>query len=269
MRNILLPSLVSLMIFVSLMNLNVFASEERDGNWDFPFKTEYSLSGGFRSYPQSLSVTADINTSRALWDGRDKETPWKLGIVRFGADVAIHGRAGVYLDVFPIGFWQIRFAQSMTSRFYKTAGIDCETFECSGTLNRGEFGSTLALAFEAWVFVPSYQIESLSLNKTDKDFAVEGSNLLADKSGDQLDRKQTFVGYKLNSDSTIGYFYRQEQLKKAQNKNTANYLIFKKKCLDNWNCTIGLGDYESTYAKKNISMILGLSYKFGDSWALF
>lgn len=231
-------------------------------------ETYYQLQGSFRSVPQSGTMEAQYFYNKKLWSQEDSESPWKYGFWRLGSFVGAHGLAGINVEVFPISIWQIQLQKSMTSRFYDSKNVDCSLVECRGTLTRGIFKTSFVLGWQNYFLIPSYMVTDLVLNNTNKNFSVEGENIVADQMGDQLTTWQLLFGLKQKSQRWVAVL-RNSQLKQTRDKNSSQYLIWNQDLENKLNYFIGAGTYRSTYLDQSFSLIVGLNWFQGENLSLF
>jgi len=226
------------------------------------------VQGGFRSTPQSASIEAQYFYNEKIWNGSEGEPAWKYGFWRVGGFVAIHGQAGVKVDVFPISIWQIQLQRNMTSRFYDTKNVNCDMVECRGVLQRGIFKTSLALGYENYFFVPSYSVTDLTMNSGSKNFSSEEDNIVADHSGDQLVTTQMALGLKQNDQKWV-LVSKESRMVNSRDSNSSQYLIWSQSRDKNLNYFIGAGTYRSSYLKSSGSIVLGINWSAGENLSFF
>ncbi len=237
--------------------------------WSLNF---YQIQGGFRSLPQSGSLEGRYYYNEKLWTQESEGTPWKFGFWRLGGFAAVHGLAGLSVEVFPISIWQIVLQRSVTSRFYDTKTVDCKSIECRGLLTRGTFKTSLAMGWNFhsldFFFLPSFEITDLSLSSSNKNFSSETDNLVADRAGDQVVNNQWALGLKTREDHWI-LLSKNSKMKLTGDYNKSQYLVWNKKKNDQMNYFFGVGTFESTYLKRSPSVVAGVNWTVGENLSLF
>ncbi len=229
----------------------------------------YEVQGAFRSFPQSFSIEAGSYYNEKLWSGDLNDEPWRYGFWRAGGFAAVHGQAGIRIDVYPISIWQLSLQKSVTSRFYDTENINCELIECRGIVQRGQFKTSLALGYGNYFLVPSLSLTDLSMIETPKkDFSSEEDNLTADRLGDQLQTFQWALGYKLGDRKWV-FASRSSKMKTSNESLRAHYVIMSDRWDKTINYFIGGGIYDSSHAAKTFSGVVGLNWTVGEDLSFF
>jgi hypothetical protein len=231
-------------------------------------ETFYQIDGAFRTFPRSASGDAQLFYNEKLWSQENSEQPWKYGFWRAGAYAAVHGQAGVKVEVYPISIWQLSLQESLTSRFYETQTLDCAAIECRGILQRGTFKTSLVLGYGNLFMVPSYVVTDLSLDSDKKNFASEEDNIVADRAGDQLVTTQLALGYKSGEDRWV-IVHKISKMRQTNDRNESQYVVWNKVVNPEWNFFVGGGFFDSSYVEKSFSAVAGASWKVGEDLSLF
>lgn len=238
--------------------------------WGFYAQAEsyFQIQGAFRNFPKSGSIEAHAYYNQHLWKASDEGAPWKYGFWRVGGFAAIHGQAGVRVELFPISFLQLSYQQSLTSRFYETQTLDCQTVACGGSLQRGTFRASLALAYGSFFLVPGFALTDLHLDSEERDFSSEEDNLIAYRSGDQLTSTQVALGYKQEGQRWV-LLSRASKMKKSHEHNSSHYLLLSRDYNSEINYFVGAGVYESNHVDRGLSMLAGLNWTVGENLSIF
>ena len=240
---------------------------------------ELSFNSGVRTYPFSASVDAQYKLESVLWDrrsvtdgnGNEKQTKWKFGMAQIKALVASHGQVEGTVSVYPVGFMEIGASLSTTSRFYATKPFNCDFIVCKGILKRSNTFARLLMGYEiaqGSLFAILAGHQSLNtVEDTSKDFADETEKLLGRAGEDEFKSKSILAGIK-HQLGTVALFYRFAEYQKSKQKNEYSYLIYRNE-FDQYRLSLGMGQYQSSQFQGEFSAIMGLTYTFGKTVALF
>ncbi|MEY4615101.1 MAG: hypothetical protein RJB66_61 [Pseudomonadota bacterium] len=231
-------------------------------------ETYQQLLGAFRTFPKSGSIEAHSYYNQKFWDESATGQAWKFGLWRVGAFAAVHGQVGARVDLYPISFVQISYQESLTSRFYETLTLNCEEIHCGGSLRRGTLKASLALAYGAIFFVPSYAQTQLTIDSDKRDFSSEEDNLIAKRTGDELATTQWALGYKQEKDRFV-FLSKQSVMKFSKDNNFSQLLIWSHDYNSEINYFAGVGFFESNHVKRGSTMVAGFNWTSGDNLALF
>ena len=228
----------------------------------------YQLQGAFRSFPRSGSGEAHVYYNEKLWTKESGGQAWNYGFWRVGAFAAIHGQAGLKVEVFPISIWQLSLQKSVTSRFYETQTLDCKIVECRGLAQRGTFKTSLALGYGDFFLIPSYTITDISLDRDKKDFSSEEDNLVADRAGDQLAITQFAFVYKM-ADQRWVIVNKTAKMKWTKDFSSSQLLVWNKTVDSELNYFVGAGTFESNHVDRALSLVAGINWSVGENLSLF
>lgn len=245
----------------------------------FSFKSaariQTELRPSLRTYPTGFSVTATAKDDFLIWDQRDQQF-WQFGLIKPQISVATHGQIEAGVSLYPISFFELFSSVAWTNRYYDTKPFDCDAYQCQGTVQRKKMGARLALQFSTELgeilVVPTYQQTQLE-GDNKKTIVDEEEVLLAHAEWDSLSSQSLFVGFKRERQTT-GLYYKQSQFQRYASRNQSEYLIHQFKYtypkLDKpFDVVVGVGRYYSDYSAASFSAIAALSWRWGDSLALF
>ncbi len=233
------------------------------------------LRPSLRTYPTGFSVTATAKDEFLIWDQRDQQF-WQFGLVKPQISVATHGQLEAGVSLYPISFVELFSSVAWTNRYYDTKPFDCDLYQCQGTVQRQKLGARMALQFDSAVgailLVPTYQQTHLE-GENKKTIVDEEEVLLAHSDWDVLTSQSLFAGLKWEHQTT-GLYYKQSQFQRSASRNQSEYLIHQFKYLNPklerpFDVVIGVGRYYSDYSDASFSAIAALSWRWGDSLALF
>lgn len=232
---------------------------------------EVSINLGVRTYPFGGLVDAQLKSEKLLWDAREK-TPWMFSMVQSKLTLATQGLAEASLSVFPVGFIELGFNGSTTSRFYDSKNFDCSAVVCRGILNRTSvFGRMIFGLQLAWgdPFILFSKSQTIAKTADDtKPFVDELEKILGKAGSDELEAKSLGVGFKFKNGSALLALGRQARYQDTGDRNEMAYLIYRSK-FDSYKVSAGLGKYQSNRFDHDFSAVLGISFAEGDSASLF
>lgn len=221
-----------------------------------------------RSFPNGYSVEAAYFYNDKLWDKSDADNAWKYGFWRTGFFAAAHGYVGARLDVFPISILQLTYLESMTSRFYDTATIDCLSFECRSTIHRRTLKTAMALGYGDFYFVPSYSKTELTNTSVLRKFSSEEDNLIADQNGDESQVVQFALGYKWKT-YKASVLSKWTKLQTTGDSNVSHYFVWSGNFDKELKYFFGAGSFKSTYSESQFSVLAGLRWTSGKDLSFF
>lgn len=233
------------------------------------------LRPSLRTYPTGFSVTATAKDEFLIWDRRDQQF-WQFGLVKPQLSVATHGQIEAGVSLYPISFVELFSSVAWTNRYYDTKPFDCDLYQCQGAVQRQKVGARVALQFSspagAILVVPTYQQIHLE-GDNKKTIVDEEEVLLAHNDWDNLSSQSLFVGLNWERQTT-GLYYKQSQFQRYASRNQSEYVIHQFKYshakFDRpFDVVLGVGRYYSDYSVASFSAIAALSWRWGDSLALF
>lgn len=228
----------------------------------------YQIQGAFRTFPQGLSVEAATTYNQKLWSQETHEKPWLYGLWRATASVASHGLVGMRLDVFPISIVQLSVQKTITQRYYETLTLDCLSVECGGLVEREQVRMAMALGAGQFFVLPAVGFIRLKRPGTERDFASEEDNLVAQRGGDQLTFVQWATGWNAGGHRFL-WLHKESRMEKSCDLSRLDSLIWSYSSTKEWTYFVGAGLFASTHARSTGSLMLGLQWNQGENLSLF
>ncbi len=232
------------------------------------FSYQSSVVGSARSYPSSGSLEAQIKEDWLLWGQADPSNPMGYGFASARFNVATQGMLEAAVSINPVSFVELGYAQNTTYRFIKRKmKFDCDVIECMGELGRQKTFLKIGLAYQEFVFMPSYQLVQTKNKASAIAFYDEIENFVLLPDSDEISITSVVLGYKKDKD-LYGVVYRGAKAKDNEVKNQAVYAIYKSQT-ENFGYTVGAGSYQSDFYDAEFSAIAQINWVIGDSLSLF
>ncbi|MGE0633206.1 MAG: hypothetical protein AB7O96_12405 [Pseudobdellovibrionaceae bacterium] len=229
---------------------------------------EYNLSGDYRTYESGLSLEAQAAYNSLLWGTKGGPTDWKYGFLRGGGDVAVHGKARVFAEIYPISILRLSVQQSYTSRFYDVKPFDCKLYDCDGVVGRTTALAQVVGAVGDFMGTLVYSQTNVTNTDDGKPLALESENLALRNRGGLIESKTAFFGYKYE-DQTFGVVAMGSNVMGIKSKSDAQYIVYRIKMPDEIKYSILGGQYHSSFSKRDLSIIVGAEWSAGETLSLF
>lgn len=158
---------------------------------------DYSLGGGFRSYPQGGGVSLSAGYKMLLWGNRSDESEFSYGFLRAFAEgstaISYHSIAAG-LEIYPISFLAIKMGQEKNTNSKNYDQFDCLIVDCTGERTKDFLELRLAAAYQKYFIVLRKRREWFIRGENDsRAFAEPGSSLVLSPSGKDALNSAGFV----------------------------------------------------------------------------
>lgn len=207
--------------------------------------TDYQFQSVVRTYPVGFFAAGTAGQSYKLW-GQEGEKI-KYGFVRASgtlqSSVVVNSVMG-QVDFYPISFLGLYAGKDYTHRDFDVFTFDCTKVTCRGRLDRDYVGSRMALAYKNVFMVGEYRVIRASVQNKDKPFAEERSTLIGGPGQDTLHRTDFVLGYRLNTQYSVGYLLHRNVMQKYENTSHMNQAFVRYQA-DQWSLLAGAGTFQS------------------------
>lgn len=228
---------------------------------------EYSLFGDYRTFESGFSLVVQSAYNHLLWGEKKSPEDWQYGFLRAGGDLAVHGRARAFVELYPVSILRLGVQQSSTSRFYEVKPFDCDEVNCGGVVHRTVAYAQLVGAVGP-VFASLYY-SNAEINHAEKkqSLAIESDNLLMKPGGGGLSGHIVFLGYK-KEHQVYGLASMASKVRQVDSGNRAQYFVYRI-TIDEIQYSAMLGQYESTFSDRGLSAVVGAEWTVGEPLSLF
>jgi len=158
---------------------------------------DYSVGGGFRSYPWGAGTSFSTGYKLLLWGNRSDESEFRFGYVRAfaeGSAAISYNALAAGIEFYPISFVAIKFGQEKNSNSKNYDQFDCQLVDCTGPRTKDFLELRLAAAYEKYFLVLRKRREWFVRGEKDsRGFADPGSSLVLSSSGRDVLNSAGFV----------------------------------------------------------------------------
>jgi hypothetical protein len=229
---------------------------------------QYSLSPIYRQFPENKTIEASVKEEWLLWSKKENPQDWKFGFIQPKIVVGAHAMIEGQINLYPVSFVELGYAQSKTSRFYDITTFNCDQVLCRGNVNRERLSFKIGVPIQFSKVLYTYSRAKLHSEDTSKPVADETEHLLAYPGDDTLTVQSFTVGRDFTLDTFMGFMNRTAYYQDSMKGNNAYYFVYKTK----WNgafINLAAGQYVSSYSDAGFSMFGSVTWKWGDSISLF
>ena len=136
-------------------------SDVQDSSFEAPWWIDQRLSLVGRSHPVGVQALYTLGADYLAWGDSNS---WKYGYFRAalnGGTSAVVNRVGVEFQFFPISILGFSAGYDWGERWFKPHFVDCNTYDCTGRVDRAYLKVQLMAAYRKFIFVGHLRYEEL------------------------------------------------------------------------------------------------------------
>ncbi|MFA6236275.1 MAG: hypothetical protein WC635_03020 [Bacteriovorax sp.] len=246
---------MKLIILFFVLATNAFAS------------IDYKVTARSRNYPTSLVSEFDVGYNVLLWGDSQKILYGYLRPNFIFSEIGTFHSGSAALDFYPISFFKLRGGASIIKTNSRRTDINCNEFDCQGTIRTKFFESSLLLGAGDYFSALKYRINSSDRRDGDKSFLEFDTMIPMHSRHDQSQFFQMAIGKTINEKWSGLFASGVASSKDAHGSSTSHYLLGMWS-QDNIEIAGGPGIFRSSLQEKGFSAVLWITWNGRESLAL-